>query len=260
MKGEEIHLLLDHYVSPLIIDIERSRIGALNNPKFFITGSNQVQRQSGKELLKNGAFKEEFSRFIMQEWKTPHYGPILGIKVLYVSDGGKCLRYRNMETVSSSQVAVDTPSHMHARHEEAVTLMAFHAAKTQGKNTLVRSTDTDVLVILIGLAGRIDNISLIMDYGSGNHRRYINISLIATKLEEIHSGLTTALIGYHALTGSDFTSAFNRKGKTKPFEKLEAKDATLHVKAMQSLTSNVDVTAVTSYVCALYGCKATNID
>ena len=76
-----------------------------------------------------------------------------------------------------------------------------------------------------------------MDYGSWNHRRYINISLIAEKLTETHSGLTTALIGLYALTGCDFTLAFNRRGKKKKsFEKLEAKYSDLRVRATESLS------------------------
>ena len=63
-----------------------------------------------------------------------------------------------------------------------------------------RSTDTDVLTILLGLAGKSEEINLILDYGSGNHRRYIGVSELAAVLEEEQPGLTEALIGLHALT------------------------------------------------------------
>ena len=58
---------------------------------------------------------------------------------------------------------------------------------------------------------------LILDYGSGNHRRYIGVSELAAVLEEEQPGLTEVLIGLHALTGCDFTSCFFRKGKVSPF-------------------------------------------
>ena len=125
---------------------------------------------------------------------------------------------------------------------------------------MVRSSDTDVLVILIGLIGRSDCMSLVMDYGSGNHRRYIDVSLIAARLEEKHSGLTDALIGFHALTGCDFTSSFNRLGKVKPFQRLEAITGDIHVTALRSLTSEVDMTGVTSFVCALHGFNTSDIN
>ena len=122
MKCEEIHLVLYHYVSPSTKDLERKNRGALNNSKFIITGSNQVQRLSGIDVLKNGAFKEEFFSFIVQEWKKPQYGPILRMKLLYVSQGGKYVQYRNMEAKDGSQVVVEEFSQMQACHEEADTI------------------------------------------------------------------------------------------------------------------------------------------
>ena len=66
---------------------------------------------------------------------------------------------------------------------------------------MVRASDTDVLVILS---------SIIMDYGMGNARRYINVTSIAYNLEQQKSGFSRALPGYHAFTGCDFTSAIYR--------------------------------------------------
>ena len=57
--------------------------------------------------------------------------------------------------------------------------------------------------------------SIIMDYGSGNNRRYIDVSHLAARLEEKQPGLTEAMIGLHALTGYDFTLSCT-KGKVKP--------------------------------------------
>ena len=84
---------------------------------------------------------------------------------------------------------------------------------------------------------------LILDYGSGNHRRYIGVSELAAVLEEEQPGLTEVLIGLHALTGCDFTSCFFRKGKVRPFQWLEANPE--HVTALQSLTTeDVDIPRV----------------
>ena len=111
---------------------------------------------------------------------------------------------------------------------------------------------------LIGLAGRSEEINLILDYGSSNHRRYIGVSKLAAILEEEQPGLTEALIGLHALTGCDFTSCFFRKGKVRPFQWLEANPK--HVTAPQSLTTeDVDIPGVTAFVCLLYGFKTSDI-
>ena len=159
--------------------------------------------------------------------------------------------------MSNNEQVLETerPNHLQCQHEEADTLLAFHA---NSGTIMVRSTDTDVLIILLGLAGRSEGINIILDYGSGNHRRYIGVSEMAAILEEEQPGLTEALIGLHALTGCDFTSCFFRKGKVRPFQWLEANPK--HVMALQSLTTDdVDIPGVTAFVCLLYGFKTSDI-
>ena len=76
---------------------------------------------------------------------------------------------------------------------------------------MVQASDTDVLVILVGMIGRdsaedvaVNYRRVIMDCGSGNTRRYIDVSSIQAKLEVQRPGSSTVLIGLHAFTGSDY--------------------------------------------------------
>ena len=174
----------------------------------------------------------------------------------YVSHGGVCMEMKNNE---DDVLQIEEPNHLQCRHEEADTLIAFHANNISTGNILVRSTDTDVFIILLGLSGRSEGINIIMDYGSGNHRRYIDVTKLADILEKKQTGITEALIGLHALTGCDFTSCFYRKGKVKPFQWMESDAA--HVMALRSLTAEeVDAQAVPSIVCVLYGFKTSDIN
>ena len=118
---------------------------------------------------------------------------------------------------------------------------------------LIQSSNTDVLVILLALQGCCSsNNTVILDYGAGNNRRYINISQLSEILEELHTGLTKALLGYHAITGCDYVSYLFRKGKTTPFKRLI--ESTEHIQEMRTLTTyEVDVQGVTSFICSLYG-------
>ena len=127
-----------------------------------------------------------------------------------------------MQNSKDHEMVITAPDNLHSRHEEADTLVAFHAKQAPEGSILVTSTDTGVLVILLGLAGRSRGSNFILDYGSGNHRRYIAVSNIAAILNEKQPGMTKALLGMHALTGCDFTSCFFRKGKLKPFQRLVA--------------------------------------
>ena len=67
-------------------------------------------------------------------------------------------------------------------------------------------------MILIGAIGQHRETmgNIIMDTGMGSNRRYLNVTNIADVLEERKNGLSRALLGYHAFTGCDFTSAFYR--------------------------------------------------
>ena len=78
-RAEQIHLVLDKYQSPSIKDPERNLRQSTSQP-FIITGPDQAQRQSGIELLRGSAFKEEFAKFVMGEWRKPEYASIVGRK------------------------------------------------------------------------------------------------------------------------------------------------------------------------------------
>ena len=129
-----------------------------------------------------------------------------------VSFGGHCQRYSPDER---HQITITTPPEYQGDHEEADTLIAFHVATLRDQNIVIRATDIDVLVILIGfLGGQQDEVrkrtNIIMDCAMGKNHRYINVSNIANVLEEKRPGLSRALPGYHAFTGCDLTSAFYR--------------------------------------------------
>ena len=123
-----------------------------------------------------------------------------------------------MQNNNEHDRVITEPVNLQSRHEEADTLDAFHAKQAPEGNILIWSTDTDVLVILLGLAGRSRESNIILDYGSGNHRRYIVVSNIAAILNEKQAGMTEAL----DRGGCDFTLCFFRKGKLKPFQRLVA--------------------------------------
>ena len=116
----------------------------------------------------------------MEKWKKPQYGAILGGKTVYISHGGTCMKMSNHE----QGLETEKPYHLQCQHEEADTLLTFHANSISSGTILVRSSDTDVLIILLGLAGRSEEI----------HRRYIGVSELAVVLEEEQPGLTEALM------------------------------------------------------------------
>jgi len=210
-RAREVHVCLDKYVENSIKDSERKLRGAVDSA-YNITGPEQTIRQSGPKLLTNGIFKNELAKFLLKEWGKDHYWYIFGGKTLVASYGGECFQYIPDEL---QHVKVTRPPHLQGDHEEADTLIAFHVANITAGSIIVRASDTDVLVILIGALGQQrpevrSMANIIMDCGMGNSRRYINVTNIADVLEDCKPGLPRALPGYHAFTGCDFTSAFYR--------------------------------------------------
>ena len=112
-----------------------------------------------------------------------------------------------MQNNNERDRVITEPVNLQSRHEEADTLVAFHAKQAPEGNILIRSTDTDVLVILLGLAGRSRESNIILDYGSGNHRRYIVVFEYCCHSERETGWDDGSTAWYmHALTAAAVTS------------------------------------------------------
>ena len=211
-RGHAAHVCLDKYIENSIKYSEWQLCGAVD-AIYTITGPDQTMRQRGQTLLRNSTFKNELGKFLLEEWGKDHYWNIYSGKIVFASHGGECLQF--IPDAACQQISVTRPPHLQANHEEANTLISFHVANITEETILVRASDTDVLVILIGLLGKQhpevrSRTKVIMDCGSGSNRRFKNITNITDVLEEKKTGLARALPVYHAFTGCTFTSAFYR--------------------------------------------------
>ena len=92
-----------------------------------------------------------------------------------------------------------------------VVLYLKFAAQMGYKSAVVRTPDTDILVILLHHAHALQ-ITIYLDTGMGKHRRLINVSELA---ERKGAEYCTAILGLYVFTGEDATSAFKGKGKEK---------------------------------------------
>ena len=99
--------------------------------------------------------------------------------------------------------------------------MIYHIGQLPSRtNVVVRTADTDVVVIALGCFHQLQDKRIWVESGiqSKNNLRYISINQLFDQLGE---PLYKAMPFYHAFTGCDYTSSFNRKGKIKPFKLLE---------------------------------------
>ena len=89
-----------------------------------------------------------------------------------------------------------------------------------GTNVVVRTVNTNVVVIALGYFHQLQDKRIWVESSvqSKNNLTYISINQLFDQLVE---PLCKVLPFYHAFTGCDYTSSFNRKGKIKPFKLLE---------------------------------------
>ena len=123
----------------------------------------------------------------------------------YFSTDGQCYKINrddviNVPELSSNQEEADTKLCLHARH----------ALNSADRGTVIvknHSGDVDINVILIAKTTDTPE-RVILDFNKGKYRKLLQLSDIDMRDDE-----KKCLIGFHAFMGSDYTSAFFRKGK-----------------------------------------------
>ena len=94
--------------------------------------------------------------------------------------------------------------------DERLFLHALHAAKTC-KPLLVKTVDSDVVVIALSVFHRIPNLTeLWIEYGVGKAMEFIPIHEISDSLGPL---VSEAHFFFHAISGCDTTSSFAGKAK-----------------------------------------------
>ena len=103
------------------------------------------------------------------------------------------------------------------KHEEADTRIVIHvlcALQSSCTSVLIRTVDTDVVVILLGKFGRLiaerSDADIWIAFGMGKHFQFISVNRVYVSLGETRA---RCLPVFHALSGCDTTSAFVGKGK-----------------------------------------------
>ena len=98
---------------------------------------------------------------------------------------------------------------------------------------------------------------IIMDCGSGNSRRHIDVSSIANAMEAKQKGQAVAMPCPHAFTGSALTTAFYRKGNIKPREVPEKDTEGTLIQLFNRIVpeDQPDQSKADEFTCSLYGMK-----
>ncbi len=202
-NSKRIDVVFDTYRENSIKNSERSaRGGETGHQLQSITGT-QIVRQ-WRSFLTRVTNKTSLIAFIVSEWRKTEHREKLKDKVLYVTVNDKCYRITSQ---GSEEVSA-----LHCHQEEADGRLLFHAAHAarEGyKAVVICSDDTDVFIMCVAFHDKI-GVPLFMKCGTRARTRVVDIGKVAFT---VGTDVCRALVGMHAYTGCDTTSAFAGKGK-----------------------------------------------
>ena len=119
------------------------------------------------------------------------------------------------------QVTTEEIYELVSNQEETDTLTVLYlnyAAKIGFKAAVIRTPDTDILMILLHDAQNIP-LTVYVDIGTGKNRTLVNVSDLA---DSLGNDYCTMALGLYVYTGENATSAFRGKGKLGPLKKFQS--------------------------------------
>ena len=252
-----IDVIFDQYLFPSIKDSERCLRHEASLNGYTISGPEQVRPSDFAKELKNTKFKEALVDFFTNHWCTEEMKSFLGNRQIFLNFRN-CQSYKVVDDKIQSSVVENLCCPL---HEEADTKIIYHACNiTDQSNIVIRASDTDILIIMIGNMKQLQNSNsnIWMLNGTGNNERYIDVTKIYNELGEL---LAKSLIGFHAFTGCDFNPAFFNKGKKRPFTLLKKNVefqqafATLGEENLTEDQLNEVFNSIQKFTCQLYNAK-----
>lgn len=229
--SNRVDVIWDRYISNSLKASTRSKRGTGIRRK--VQPNNELPR-NWKSFLRVDGNKTDLFEFLAEHI---HHMQISIGKLVVTSYGEQVLSNPPRET--QSDLAPCT-------HEKADTRMFVHAVdavRRGSKRIVIRTVDTDVLVLAIALVlplKQIDpDVKLWVAFGTGSHFRYFEIHIIAEKLD---MEVSQALPFFHAFTGCDTVSSFAGKGKRTAWAAWMAyPEATASFVALTNLPSSLEV-------------------
>ena len=225
---------------------------------YQINGIGQKRPANWLQALRNPSFKRSLIEFLSKTWSDDSFADIFGEKQLLFNNENICKRYRSV----GRRVLTEDANHLFCSHEEADTRMFYHLSTiTNGQNVILRTNDTDCLVIGLAVTEKITqgvNVWIEAGLRSKNTQRYISLNQLYVKLGRT---LCRSLPGYHAFTGCDYTASFCRRGKVKPLkilEKNEKYQQMFYDVGVRPILPDAMVALFSEWTCKMYGRKKCN--
>jgi len=223
-----LDLVWDQYATSSLKAATRAKRGIGIRRKVTTTG--ELPR-NWADFLRNDDNKTELFHFLSAHIVTT---TVAGNKKLVVTDACHVLSCQLEAELPDS--ALDPCS-----HEEADTRMLLHAAHAAANGhgrIMIKTVDTDVVVVAIACFERLRASELWIALGVGKNLRYIAVHEL---VEVLGKDRCTALPFFHAFTGCDTVSSFAGHGKKTGWETWNSfPDVTSTFSQLSSEPTDVD--------------------
>ena len=178
-KTKRIDFVTDIYHPNSIKSFERRRRGS--SPTFLLSGPKTRTPRDWKSFMSNDENKTQLIKLLLSEWQKSRYAGKLRGRQLFFVCGEKCYCLTSYDGVEVEIM----PQDLFSSQEEADTRMILHCDNIahscpETSVIIVRSLDTDVLVLLVNFSQSIDQ-DVLFDTGMGNKRRLLNVKDIISE-------------------------------------------------------------------------------
>ena len=208
-----VHWVVDTYPLVSIKHAKHAQrddvVGVLH---YSIKSGNQPVPKQYKKALRCGPYKEELLTFLLKTWTDDGDGEfvtLLANRTVYVTSGKTCVRLARSDAGCNASVPQDDLTCDHEEADTRLLLHAKHASLESDTPILIRSPDTDVLVLSVFLCSK-EQLPLLFRAQKNKAWSYINVTNIA---ENLGPDVCAGLPGMHAFSGCDSTSRFAGHGK-----------------------------------------------
>lgn len=104
-------------------------------------------------------------RFLKDDWKSNDYASVIGTKAIFFNHENFCFKYE----IINGNVVRTLYETLHSSHEEADSRLLYHLSRLPvPNNTVIRTNETDVLVIALGCFSSLDKTGLNVWLDMGN--------------------------------------------------------------------------------------------
>lgn len=212
---------------------------------YHVKDNTLIQNISLKDFLSDIRTKGELTEYLADKVVCHSKSSYNRMKKLMVTSG----------TQTNGNVDIPDSLLTHSQ-EEADTLLVLHALTVLNEAELVVSSpDTDVLLLLVYMYPKLPTSTIFLT-GKGRLKRNISVRSIYNNLGPKRA---SALLGVHALTGSDMSGRFAGRTKDSCFKAFMSCDDEI-LDALAMLGNDIDLPAdvcsqLERFVCIFYRSK-----